>query len=108
MKNGKRNGKARTFGQRIEERNALVRGMVIGAALAGYGMGTAKAHVVPAVRATSRKLAELAPEALRLAGEAYLGALDLGYDEAKVKMAERAARRAWRQAKAAMRHAFGA
>ena len=107
MKNGKRNGKARTFGQRLEDRNAIVRGMVIGAALAGYGMGTAKAHVVPAVKATGKKLAELAPEALRLAGEAYLGALELGYDEAKVRMAEKAARRAWQQAKAAIRHAFG-
>jgi len=110
MKNGKKDGthRARTFGQRLEDRNALVRGMVIGAALAGYGMGTAKAHVVPMVRATGRKLAELAPEALKLAGHAYLSASEIGYDDAKVKMAERAARRAWNQAKAMMRHAFGA
>jgi len=110
MKDGQRNGneKARTFGQRLEERNAFVRGMVIGAALAGYGMGTAKAHVAPVMKATGRKLAELAPEALKLAGHAYLSAKDLGYDEEKVRMAERAARRAWAQAKAMMRHAFGA
>jgi hypothetical protein len=35
VRNGRRKGKARTFGQRIEDRSALVRGMVIGAALAG-------------------------------------------------------------------------
>ena len=108
MKNGKRNDRDRTFGQRFEDRNVLVRGMVIGAALAGYGMGTAKAHVVPAVKATGRRLAELAPEALRIAGQAYLSAIDIGYDEEKIRMAERAARRAWAQAKAMMRHAFGA
>jgi len=107
MRNGKKNGRARTFGQRLEDRGALVRGMVIGAALAGYGMGTAKAHVVPAVRATGRRLAELAPEALRIAGQAYLSAVEIGHDEERVRMAERAARRAWAQAKAAVRHAFG-
>lgn len=110
MKNGQRNGrrKARTFGQRIEDRNAFVRGMVVGAALTGYGMGTAKAHVVPMIRAAKRKLADLVPEGVRLAGEAYRSALEVGYDEEKARLAERAARRAWAQAKAAMRHAFGA
>lgn len=106
-----RNGKLRehrTFAERLKDRRAFVRGMVAGAALAGYGVGTVKAHVVPVVKATGRKLAELAPEALKLAGQAYLSSVDLGYDQAKVRMAERAAKRAWSQAKMAMRHAFGA
>ena len=95
---------SRSVSEQLEDRNAFVRGMVIGAALAGYGMGTAKSRVLPAVKATGRKLAELAPEALRIAGQAYLGAVELGYEEEKVRMAERAAKRAWAEAKAALRH----
>ena len=102
MRNSKRD--SCTFSEQLEDRNAFVRGMVIGAALAGYGMGTAKSHVLPAVKATGRKLAELAPEALRIAGQAYSSAVELGYEEEKVRMAERAAKRAWAEAKAALKH----
>ena len=92
-----------TFSEQLEDHNAFVRGMVIGAALAGYGMGTAKTHVAPAVKAASQKLAELAPEALRLAGQAYVNAVELGHEDEKLRMAERAAKRAWAEAKSALR-----
>lgn len=99
-----RDHESKTFQEQIEDRNAFVRGMVIGAALAGYGTGTAKAHVVPAVQATGKKLAELAPEALRIAGRAYLGAVELGHDNEQVRKVERAAKRAWAEARSALRH----
>ena len=110
MRNGKRNGRQErgTFRDRLERRHVLVRGMVAGAASAGYVVGASKAHVIPAIKATRRQIAKLIPESLRLTGHAYKSAVELGYDEEKARMAERAARRAWTQAKAAVRHAFGA
>ena len=107
MRNERQRGR-RTFSERLANCNELVRGLVAGAAITGYGVGKAKAHVAPAMQAARRKVAAFVPEELRLTGEAYRSAVELGYDEEKTRMAERAARRAWAQAKAAIRHAFGA
>lgn len=96
------------FGERLASCYGLVRGLVSGAAISGYGVGTAKAHVVPAMQAAKRKLAGFVPEELRLTGDAYRSTVQLGYDEEKTRMAERATRRAWNEAKAVLRHTFGA
>ena len=107
MRNERQRGR-RTFGERLASCHGLVRGMVAGAAITGYCVGKAKAHVVPAMQAASLKVAEFVPEELRLTSQAYRSAVELGYDEEKVRMAERAARRAWAEAKAVIRHTFGA
>ncbi len=82
----------RTFTQQIAKKGPVTRAFVSVAVIAGYGVGTVRAHTDPAIKAVGKKLRELTPEGLLMACHAFHEGIDLGKSEELFRRAGRQAR----------------
>jgi hypothetical protein len=82
-----------TFSEQLKERGAFCRAIVSASVMAGYGVGTVRAHVDPALKAVARKLNELTPECVHLTIVGFREGISLGKSDEMARRAERLARK---------------
>jgi hypothetical protein len=94
-----------TFREQVEAKGTVAQCLVHCAILAGYGVGTVRAHTDPVFKAVGDKIKSLVPETMEMAAHAYKYSKQEAKADEAAKMVARAAARTARRAGEALKAA---